>query len=713
MTGTADNWDVLDDLLANEDGDRRKDLDKPSSDAQLKPTVANTGRSEDWLGLRTPSTDMVYEPSLGGSSKSRRNNLSRQTTHRTSRSAGLLFDDDDEDDYNGGGFARDIIGGDNDKTITSNKKDGRPLDLELFQESKISVTEPVLIRLPTPETRPRRRETSPTIAVTNDMAQKSSANKTDKMPPWLSGLIQKDESPQPASPPRVTQEVKQNISEVIENNKINVNPTPTIVSLLEGKDNLQTSILEFIQELAKKKQDIQQATITLIQDQQNSDLLIKALLMDNSAMISSDSKQLECLQSENKSLQLTIDHLTKIKELELDTIKTKYELELEVLRDKLNRYESRIRELDEERKKDSIEQKQNEMLLKQSFEDRLRTIHESHLIDLKQSAEVQKIKMSHLEEVESSLRDTKSKRSMNSDEMSAREMSIITQERKLKDLQEEVDKQLAVLDGEKASLQVKMDEFQSRYARERSELEVASKELKRSMAAFESSRKSWEREKKSDTQYIESRKQELEAVRSSVMEEQRKLAEERFEVASERCRLETMLKMDTGNGSDLIRAKAELKESFNNLREKEKDLEKLSESLKEHEKHLVEEKHKLAKQDDDIKIKLIRAEKLLKLAMAKQEEGFKALESAKNIQSRFDKKGKDIENRLFDVIRREENVLKDEKILANKRDDFDKQRKRLDLILPHLSADEMYLSGPKINKCTAENEAYYRKTQLY
>lgn len=102
------------------------------------------------------------------------------------------------------------------------------------------------------------------------------------------------------------------------------------------------------------------------------------------------------------------------------------------MRDKLNRYESRIRELDEERKKDSIEQKQNEMLLKQSFEDRLRTIHESHLIDLKQSAEVQKIKMSHLEEMESSLRDTKSKRSMNSDEMSAREMSIITQERKLK-----------------------------------------------------------------------------------------------------------------------------------------------------------------------------------------------------------------------------------------------------------------------------------------
>jgi len=49
----------------------------------------------------------------------------------------------------------------------------------------------------------------------------------------------------------------------------------SILSLLRGKDSIQTSMLEMIQELAKKKQDIQQAAITLIQDQQNSDLLIK------------------------------------------------------------------------------------------------------------------------------------------------------------------------------------------------------------------------------------------------------------------------------------------------------------------------------------------------------------------------------------------------------------------------------------------------------
>lgn len=78
------------------------------------------------------------------------------------------------------------------------------------------------------------------------------------------------------------------------------------------------------------------------------------------------------------------------------------------------------------------------------------------------------------------------------------------------DLQEEVDKQMAVLEGEKSALQMKIDEFQSRNQRERNEIELTSKELKRSMKAFDDSRKTWEREKKSETQYIDSRKQELE-----------------------------------------------------------------------------------------------------------------------------------------------------------------------------------------------------------
>lgn len=57
---------------------------------------------------------------------------------------------------------------------------------------------------------------------------------------------------------------------------------------------------------------------------------------------------------------------------------------------------------------------------------------------------------------------------------------------------------------------MKMEEFQSRNQRERNELELEKKELKRSVHTFEEGRKMWEREKKSEIQYIESRKQELE-----------------------------------------------------------------------------------------------------------------------------------------------------------------------------------------------------------
>jgi len=211
------------------------------------------------------------------------------------------------------------------------------------------------------------------------------------------------------------------------------------------------------------------------------------------------------------------------------------------------------------------------------------------------------------------------------------------------DLQEEVDKQMATLEGERSALQMKIDEFESRNQRERNELELFNKELKRSMKAFEDGRRTWEREKKSETQYIESRKQELEVrnmiyrcidlaigvstttmliicifvivqdVRSSVIEEQRKLAEERFEIASERYRLETMLRLDAGTETNLIQAKVEVKENFKELKRKEKELDKRLEHTKELEKRLADEKNKLQELDDEIKIKSIRAEKMFKV----------------------------------------------------------------------------------------------------
>lgn len=101
------------------------------------------------------------------------------------------------------------------------------------------------------------------------------------------------------------------------------------------------------------------------------------------------------------------------------------------MHEKLERYEERIRELDEERKTNMAEWKENEKRLKETYEDRLRVIHESHLVDLKQSAEIQKIKMNHLEEVECSLRESKPKR-LTSEEMTAREISISAQDKKLK-----------------------------------------------------------------------------------------------------------------------------------------------------------------------------------------------------------------------------------------------------------------------------------------
>lgn len=48
--------------------------------------------------------------------------------------------------------------------------------------------------------------------------------------------------------------------------------------------------------------------------------------MDSSHSVTvPDSQELERLRSENHKLQLTIDHISKKHELELDAIKTRYE----------------------------------------------------------------------------------------------------------------------------------------------------------------------------------------------------------------------------------------------------------------------------------------------------------------------------------------------------------------------------------------------------
>lgn len=51
--------------------------------------------------------------------------------------------------------------------------------------------------------------------------------------------------------------------------------------------------------------------------------------------------------------------------------------------------------------------------------------------------------------------------------------------------------------------------------------------------------------------------------------------------------------------------------------------------------------------------------------------------------------------------------------MAKERDAFNKQRKKLDLVLPQLSVDEMRFLNPKLNKYEAEKEVYYKKTHLY
>lgn len=55
-------------------------------------------------------------------------------------------------------------------------------------------------------------------------------------------------------------------------------------------------------------------------------LCLQALLVDNDSTVKNRGEQeLELLRSENNKFQLTIDHITKKHELELDAMQTKFE----------------------------------------------------------------------------------------------------------------------------------------------------------------------------------------------------------------------------------------------------------------------------------------------------------------------------------------------------------------------------------------------------
>lgn len=74
-----------------------------------------------------------------------------------------------------------------------------------------------------------------------------------------------------------------------------------------------------------------------------------------------------------------------------------------------------------------------------------------------------------------------------------------------------------------------------------------------------------------------------------------------------------MLKLDAGTGTDLIQARVEVKENFKELKKKEKELERRLDQAKELEKRLTGERRKLQEQDDEIKMRAIRAEKMLQV----------------------------------------------------------------------------------------------------
>lgn len=58
-------------------------------------------------------------------------------------------------------------------------------------------------------------------------------------------------------------------------------------------------------------------------------------------------------------------------------------------------------------------------------------------------------------------------------------------------------------------------------------------------------------------------------------------------------------------------------------------------------------------------------------------------------------------------------MFQEETKLAKEKEIFNKQRKKLNLVLPQLSSEEMHFLNPNLNKYEAEKEVHYKKSQFY
>ncbi|XP_065201382.1 fas-binding factor 1-like isoform X2 [Planococcus citri] len=420
----------------------------------------------------------------------------------------------------------------------------------------------------------------------------------------------------------------------------------------------------------------------------DKDLQIKIENFENNV----SQLQMKLIQQEleKSELQLKLEYAEKKYSTDLNALEDLYGYKLQVAKEKENHLKMEIQNIEEEYTNKLQRRKENENEIISSYKEKIRIMQEEHLNEMKYIADYRGVRSSSRKsETELMNADISNEKTV-SKEFTTREIALENRRRELLELEDELNKQKLALEGKSTALNTRMEEFEARSTKQKLAVEQQKKDLKLSQLILEEKELSWEKEKQREKDYLQSYKQELENMKENLLKEEKKLMKEKFEISTEKARIEAILNLDgtPGQINNVLLNKAELQgtlEEVNRLKEK---LQLEREEIKKEERRLKEESWKLKEIEQQLMLQNKHYQKLLKESEMKQEEGIQALKKAQKIESQMNERIEEIENRLSNLRRKEEQLTHEKIEVSKERDLINKKRYQLDMILPELTYDE-------------------------
>ncbi|KAL1129461.1 hypothetical protein AAG570_013987 [Ranatra chinensis] len=332
-----------------------------------------------------------------------------------------------------------------------------------------------------------------------------------------------------------------------------------------------------------------------------------------------------------------------------------------------------------------------------SYKQRIETLQEERLADLKQLGEFHKLALEQVSNLTVYYPNARSGiklplrlpgKPSTEEELTEREKALIEKERQLQVKEAELVIQKEDLDHEKQKERTKWEEKERELKRARSETRLKEE--------FHSNELTYEKK------HLQIIKAEIERMKEIVVKEQAELTLEKLSLAAEKAKLETVLKLQqSGNQNmsnyDLLQAQAELQAALSVAKEAQEaalaERRKMEQTRQDLEAITWQQQAKDQQLDNREK----HIMNILQESEVKREEGLKFFEEARRMKTEVLEKQEELQGLISKIEMKEKEMAKERMELAKEKIELDRRKVQLDLVLPELTPAESLVINPPRN----------------